>query len=182
MKEKIEQNVGVLVQLVIDYAVLLSAPVGKRAPIIVDLTQAEAVFEKAARKIDRSSPRKAPKCELEVVHLFATIHHLRGTLDTETATDLLCDAYLTVGHLSARLMRNLELSALGRAGGKKRHAPMAELRSWAIEKYKAGEWQSANQAAHALVDSVIKHGRSINAHLTAQNAQRTIAEWFRKSV
>lgn len=181
MKEKIEQNAGVLVQLVVDYAALLSAPIGKRPPIN-DLTQAEAVFEKAARKIDRSSPRKAPKCELEVVHLFATIHHLRGALDTEMATDLLCDAYLTFGALSARLMRNLELSALGRAGGKKRHAPMAELRSWAIEKYKAGEWQSANQAAHALVDSVIKHGRSINAHLTAQNAQRTIAEWFRKSV
>ncbi|MFP5381000.1 MAG: hypothetical protein ACLGG4_01925, partial [Gammaproteobacteria bacterium] len=64
----------------------------------------------------------------------------------------------------------LNFSAMGRAGAQKRHAPMAELRSWAIEKYKAGEWQSANQAAHALVDSVIKHGRSINAHLTAQNA------------
>jgi hypothetical protein len=73
-------------------------------------------------------------------------------------------------------------SALGKAGAQKRHAPMAALRSWALEKYRAGEWRSANQAAHSLKDSIIKHGRTINAHLTEENAQRTIAEWFRKSV
>ncbi|MDD2742690.1 MAG: hypothetical protein PHV02_10470 [Rhodocyclaceae bacterium] len=73
-------------------------------------------------------------------------------------------------------------SAIGKAGAQKRHAPMAELRLWAIEKYQAGEWQSANQAAHALKEQVLWHGRAINAHLTEENAQRTIAEWFRKSV
>jgi hypothetical protein len=73
-------------------------------------------------------------------------------------------------------------SSLGRDGAQKRHAPMAALRSWAIEGYKAGEWKSANQAAHALKDSVIRHGRTIGAHLSEENAQRTIAEWFRKSV
>lgn len=73
-------------------------------------------------------------------------------------------------------------SAMGKAGAQKRHAPMAALRSWAIVKYKASDWQSANQAAHTLRDSVIKHGRTINAHLSEENAQRTIAEWFRKSV
>jgi len=73
-------------------------------------------------------------------------------------------------------------SAMGKAGAKKRHAPMATLRSWAIERYQAGEWQSANQAAHSLKESIIKHGRTINAHLSEENAQRTIAEWFRKCV
>ncbi len=75
-------------------------------------------------------------------------------------------------------------SKLGRDGAQKRHAPMTALRSWAIEQYqyRAAEWQSANQAAHALKECVIEHGRTINAHLSKENAQRTIAEWFRKSV
>lgn len=72
-------------------------------------------------------------------------------------------------------------SEIGKAGAQKRHAPMAALRSWALEKYRAGEWQSANQAAHTLKESVIEHGRMINAYLSEANAQRTIAEWFRKS-
>lgn len=72
-------------------------------------------------------------------------------------------------------------SAMGKVGAQKRHAPMAALRTWAIERYRTGKWQSANQAAHTLKESVIKHGRTINAHLTEENAQRTIAEWFRKS-
>ena len=76
----------------------------------------------------------------------------------------------------------INFSAMGKAGAQKRHAPMAVLRSWAIERYQAGEWQSANQAAHSLKESVIWHGRKINAHLSEENAQRTIAEWFRKSV
>lgn len=70
---------------------------------------------------------------------------------------------------------------LGRKGAAKRHAQMAKLRSWAIQQYKAGEWKSANQAAHSLKASVIEHGRTIGACLTEENAQRTIAEWFRKS-
>jgi hypothetical protein len=79
------------------------------------------------------------------------------------------------------MVEKFDFSAMGRAGAEKRHAPMTALRSWAVERYEAGEWQSANQAAHTLKDSVIKHGRTINAHLTEANAQRTIAEWFRKS-
>jgi len=71
---------------------------------------------------------------------------------------------------------------LGKAGARKRHAPMAELREWAIKKYKVGKWPSANQAAHDLQDCVIEHGRTIGAALSKANAQRTIAEWLRKSV
>ena len=77
--------------------------------------------------------------------------------------------------------KKFDFSALGKAGAQKRHAPMVELRSWALRKYSMGHWNSANQAAHELKDSVINHGRTINAHLSEENAQRTIAEWFRRS-
>ncbi len=80
-----------------------------------------------------------------------------------------------------RITGNL-FSILGEKGAAKRHAPMAKLRAWSIEKYRAGTWQSANQAAHQLKESVISHGRTINANLSEENAQRTIAEWFRRSV
>lgn len=76
----------------------------------------------------------------------------------------------------------IDFSVLGKAGAAKRHAPMAKLRAWAIDRYKAGNWASANQAANELQNSVLEHGRSIGANLTKSNAQRTIAEWFRKSV
>lgn len=72
-------------------------------------------------------------------------------------------------------------SAMGRLGAKKRHAPMAELKSWAIQKYREKKWKSANQAAHALKSLIMDHGRTIDANLSEENAQRTIADWFRKS-
>lgn len=73
-------------------------------------------------------------------------------------------------------------STIGKAGAEKRHAPNAELREWTINRYRGGVWRSANQAAHALKDSVMEHGRKIGAVLSEENAQRTIAEWIRKSV
>ncbi len=73
------------------------------------------------------------------------------------------------------------VSSAGKAGGIQRHAPMMQLRDWAIEKYRAGKWSSANQAAHDLMPRVIEHGRKIGANLTESNGQRTIAEWIRKS-
>jgi hypothetical protein len=79
-------------------------------------------------------------------------------------------------------------SKAGKAGADKRHAPMKELRDWTIEQYKAGSWiaknESANKAAHDLKEKVLAHGKIINpelAILSEQNAQRTIAEWIRKS-
>jgi hypothetical protein len=74
------------------------------------------------------------------------------------------------------------LSLRGKRGAAKRHKPMAELKAWAVSLYNPAEWASANQAAHKLQDKVIAHGRTIGAYLTEENAQRTIAEWFRKSV
>lgn len=72
-------------------------------------------------------------------------------------------------------------SAIGKVGAVKRHAANAALREWSIAQYQAGTWKSANQAAHALKDSVIEHGRKVGAYLSEENAQRTIAEWLRKS-
>jgi len=80
------------------------------------------------------------------------------------------------------LKEKLDRSRMGKAGALKRHAPMQALREWAVDRYKERQWPSANAAAHALKESVIEHGRTINAHLSEENAQRTMAEWFRKSV
>lgn len=73
-----------------------------------------------------------------------------------------------------------DFSALGAAGAFKRHSPIRALRDYAISLYDPREWKSANQAAHELMDKIMTHGRSINARLAPSNAQRTIAEWFRK--
>lgn len=73
-------------------------------------------------------------------------------------------------------------SKYGKSGSYKRHEPMRNLKAWAIQKYQGGAWNSANKAAHDLKALVIAHGRTIGAVLTEENAQRTIAEWFRKSV
>lgn len=108
---------------------------------------------------------------------------------SEDEWGMLCEACKVIGLLEATtglgdIQSSLSqiYSRLGVKGAAKRYEPMATLRSWAIEKYQGGEWQSANQAAHTLKESILKHGRTINAHLSEENAQRTIAEWFRKSV
>jgi hypothetical protein len=75
-----------------------------------------------------------------------------------------------------------DFSALGKAGAAKRHAAMRLLKSYAIALYKAGKWPSANHAAHELKDRIIAYGMTIEVKLSLPNAQRTIAEWFRKSV
>lgn len=78
----------------------------------------------------------------------------------------------------ARLPEGL-FAKLGAKGGKAKHESMYRLRDWALERYRSREWKSANDAAHKLAEDVIAHGRTINATLSASNAQRTIAEWFR---
>ena len=67
-------------------------------------------------------------------------------------------------------------------GSTKRHNKMRELKAWAIEKYREKNWQSANVAAFDLTEQITEHGKKIGAHLSPANAQRTIAEWFRRSV
>lgn len=71
-------------------------------------------------------------------------------------------------------------SALGKKGADKAHATRRKLREWAIARYQAQRWNSPNQAAHSLTEEVMAYGRTINAHLMPSNAQRTLAEWFRR--
>lgn len=78
---------------------------------------------------------------------------------------------------SAKL-KTFDFSEIGKKGAKRRHAAMAELREWTIEQYKAGNWPTNSAAAFDLKDSVIDHGRTINATLTPTNAQRTIQSWI----
>jgi hypothetical protein len=58
---------------------------------------------------------------------------------------------------------------------------MVELKDWALQKYKEGSWRSANQAACELMPDVLAQSQKIGANLMKSNAQRTIAEWIRKS-
>ncbi|EKS73137.1 hypothetical protein BURK_001680 [Burkholderia sp. SJ98] len=72
-------------------------------------------------------------------------------------------------------------------GAAQRHTSMSLLRDWAVQLYLDGpgegkSWPSANSAAHTLKKRIIDRGRLIGANLAESNAQRTIAEWFRKSV
>lgn len=78
--------------------------------------------------------------------------------------------------------KEYDFSAIGAAGAAKRHAPTNTLKAWALDLYRAGKWLSANQAAYELKDRIIEHGRTIGVNFQSKNAQRTIAEWFRKSV
>lgn len=82
----------------------------------------------------------------------------------------------------ASLTASFDFSAIGKRGAENRHAPMRKLRAWTLEQFHAGSWPSANQAAHDLKDRVVAYGRTINAELRAQNAQRTIAQWINASL
>lgn len=77
--------------------------------------------------------------------------------------------------------KTFDFAKLGAEGGRKRHASMAKLEEWTIKKYREGNWTSINKAAHALQNSVINHGRTINATLSPSNAQRTIQRWISES-
>lgn len=98
--------------------------------------------------------------------------------DSVSANDLALQGEL---HLSNFFNRKAERAINGKAGAQKRHAKMVELRGWTIQKYKARTWKSANQAASELMSEVLAHSQEIGANLTKSNAQRTIAEWIRKS-
>ena len=144
----------------------------------------------------------SPEKDKEIAQIFrdvttlAAANALRSLTSLEAEDYEGCIAYytnaLTLTQLVNEACRRFDIfcytghrisfAALGSSGAKKRHAPTAKLRAWALEKYRAGKWRSANQAAHALKPAILAYGRSINAHLSEENAQRTIADWFRKSV
>lgn len=78
--------------------------------------------------------------------------------------------------------KRTQAKTAGKNGASKRHQPMDELKRYAVGLYKQKKWNSANEAAFELQQQIINHGKTINANLKPSNAQRTIAEWFRKSV
>ena len=75
-------------------------------------------------------------------------------------------------------------SSAGKDGAAKRHKPMASLRDWTVDQYrtmmKEKKWPSANKAAHDLMPFVIKHSSKLDARMSTENAQRTIADWIRR--
>lgn len=126
---------------------------------------------------------------LEALSLDCIMHAALCLPDNvEIALDLLADSVSANNlalqgelHLSNFFNRKAERASNGKAGARKRHAKMAELKDWTLQKYKAGSWRSANQAAFELMPDVLTHSQKIGANLTKSNAQRTIAEWIRKS-
>ena len=77
-------------------------------------------------------------------------------------------------------IKKVDFSALGRKGAVERHKQMRLLEEYALSLYKHLEGKSANAAAYELRDKILDHSRKINANLKPSNAQRTIADWFRK--
>jgi len=69
-------------------------------------------------------------------------------------------------------------ASIGAIGAEARHAPMRELRLWAIERYREHTYPSALAASHKLCDEVREHGKKIGAILSEYNAQRTIYRWL----
>ena len=106
----------------------------------------------------------------------------------EGALRLLCEVYHASGMIEISVASGTQtvdlskmFSRLGSLGGFARSKSTVELMKWAVDKYHARKWKSANEAAHTLQAEVLAHGRTIGAALKPSNAQRTIAEWFRKA-
>jgi hypothetical protein len=126
---------------------------------------------------------------LEALALDCIMHAaLELPRNIERALELLADSVAAnelalqgLLHQDNFFNRKAERATNGKAGAQKRHAKTAELKAWAIEKYKEGTWKSANQAASELVSEVLIQSQKIGANLSKSNAQRTIAEWIRKS-
>ena len=142
-----------------------------------NLKKAQVVLERAAKKVDRSIPGRAPDTELAVIHLFVLIINAEKSSRDPM---LVCGCFHTLGFITAKLNRPRELSVLGKSGARNRYAPMRTLEAWALSEYQRGNWKSANDAAHQLKDAVLAHGRTIGANLVESNAQRTIAAWINK--
>lgn len=151
-------------------------------------TNGDAALDEFFRDIE-TDPEETSKLTL-LRTLFIACDYAIQAMKEEDANSKMAWSYATdaaywIGITkSARSMKDdqVNFSELGKAGAAARHARLSDLRTWALEQYRAGQWPSANKAAHSLKDEVIKRGRTIGVSLSDENAQRTIAEWFRKSV
>lgn len=117
------------------------------------------------------------------------LHALVVAAETLGMLDVLGAMSADGGRLDPRVREKIvgsllaeRLTTLGKNGAKNRHKRGNELKAWAIEKYKAGQWKSASRAAWELRGAILEHGEKIGKRLTESNAHNTIAEWFRKSV
>lgn len=75
--------------------------------------------------------------------------------------------------------RHAEFRLHGMNGAEQRHAKNRELKAFALEKYRAKTWRSANEAANKLLPEVMAKGVELGTRLSESNGQRTLAEWFR---
>jgi hypothetical protein len=111
--------------------------------------------------------------EAEVIDALCTGNRVIGFLNS-------MPKQVTYSGLCIDCVVKAHTSRIGKAGAEKKLAPLKELQRWAVEKYQSKSWPSANKAAFDLKDEIIAYGRTINVTLAEQNAQRTIATWFRK--
>lgn len=84
---------------------------------------------------------------------------------------------------NALLVRELiarQRQEAGKRGAAKRHQPLAELRSFAEERYRAKRWHSAAEAARKLLPEVTAYAKVLNAKpFTDANAVNTLTKWLR---
>jgi hypothetical protein len=112
-----------------------------------------------------------------------------GTDSHGIAWAYIADARYWYGTLSGIRRERLEhisgqktyASNMGKEGAAARHAPTKKVKSWVIQRYLEGHYPSANKAAHVLTNDALKFARTIDAALSEENAQRTIAKWIRES-
>jgi hypothetical protein len=154
-----------------------------------DLDKAPTISDELRRKL-------LPGALLTMIYGCATLCKKADELSTTgevvgeawaALLDFICHGFYCLGLIQGIHDREAEASLrevfsnLGKAGAAVRHMPMKKLRDWTLDQYTSGSWSSANAAAHALKGATIAHGKTINAYLAEENAQRTIAEWIRDS-
>jgi hypothetical protein len=68
----------------------------------------------------------------------------------------------------------------GKLGAAKRHQPLAALRAFAVQQYRAKQWASAADAARKLLPEITARAKALGAlPFTATNAERTVTKWLR---
>lgn len=114
---------------------------------------------------------------------------LISTGDSKKSHDILFEVSEAMSHADGIMIWNGAeefqrelLRNAGKAGAELRHENMKKLRDWAVGKYKEREWKSANSAAYTLLPEILEKSKTLGANIAPSNAQRTAAEWFRKSV
>jgi hypothetical protein len=73
------------------------------------------------------------------------------------------------------------LSSNGKKGAEASYAKKKALREWALNRYSETTWISAAAAAKSLKNEIVAQGKKMGAHLSEDNAVRTISEWFREA-